>query len=54
MSSNSANGSAKFTMIKLLNGDYRRDDGSILIDGQTVNINEPRDAENLGIRMIYQ
>ncbi len=48
------NGAGKSTLIKILNGDYRRDDGSILIDGQTVNINEPRDAENLGIRMIYQ
>ncbi|MCK6579406.1 MAG: sugar ABC transporter ATP-binding protein [Anaerolineae bacterium] len=48
------NGAGKSTLIKILNGDYRRDGGEILIDGQPVNIDAPRDAENLGIRMIYQ
>jgi len=48
------NGAGKSTLIKILNGDYQKDDGSILIDGQLVQINQPRDAEALGIRMIYQ
>jgi ABC-type sugar transport system ATPase subunit len=48
------NGAGKSTLIKILNGDYRRDSGDILIDGQPVSIHEPRDAESLGIRMIYQ
>lgn len=48
------NGAGKSTLIKILNGDYQKDDGAILIDGQAVQINQPRDAEALGIRMIYQ
>src|SRR3954452_16871755 len=48
------NGAGKSTLIKILNGDYQKDGGAILIDGQSVQINRPRDAEALGIRMIYQ
>ncbi len=48
------NGAGKSTLIKILNGDYQKDGGMILIDGQPVQINRPRDAEALGIRMIYQ
>jgi ABC-type sugar transport system ATPase subunit len=48
------NGAGKSTLIKILNGDYRRDAGEIFIEGQPVTIDEPRDAEALGIRMIYQ
>lgn len=48
------NGAGKSTLIKILNGDYSRDSGTILIDGQPVSITNPRDAETLGIRMIYQ
>jgi ribose transport system ATP-binding protein len=48
------NGAGKSTLIKILNGDYQKDAGTILIDGTSVNINQPRDAEALGVRMIYQ
>ncbi len=48
------NGAGKSTLIKILNGDYQKDGGSILLDGKSVQINQPRDAEALGIRMIYQ
>lgn len=48
------NGAGKSTLIKILNGDYQRDEGSILINGEAVHLQEPRDAEALGIRMIYQ
>jgi ribose transport system ATP-binding protein len=48
------NGAGKSTLIKILNGDYPKDGGEILINGEPVVINEPRDAEALGIRMIYQ
>ena len=48
------NGAGKSTLIKILNGDYTRDDGEILLDGKAVTIDKPRDAEDLGIRMIYQ
>lgn len=48
------NGAGKSTLIKILNGDYARDSGTILINGKEVAIHHPRDAEALGIRMIYQ
>ncbi len=48
------NGAGKSTLIKILNGDYQSDGGTILMDGKPVVINQPRDAEELGIRMIYQ
>ncbi|MBW4437938.1 MAG: sugar ABC transporter ATP-binding protein [Pleurocapsa minor GSE-CHR-MK-17-07R] len=48
------NGAGKSTLIKILNGDYQKDGGSVLIDGQPTEITHPRDAEKLGIRMIYQ
>lgn len=48
------NGAGKSTLIKILNGDYQKDSGSIFINGQPVNITRPRDAEEHGIRMIYQ
>ncbi len=48
------NGAGKSTLIKILNGDYQKDGGTILIDEKLVQINRPRDAEALGIRMIYQ
>ena len=48
------NGAGKSTLIKILNGDYRKDSGEIVIEDQQVEIERPRDAEALGIRMIYQ
>src|SRR5215470_3838801 len=48
------NGAGKSTLIKILNGDYQKDAGAILINGSPVYINQPRDAEALGIQMIYQ
>lgn len=48
------NGAGKSTLIKILNGDYQKDDGAILIDGRAVEVDSPRQAADLGIRMIYQ
>jgi ribose transport system ATP-binding protein len=48
------NGAGKSTLIKILNGDYTRDSGTIRVDGQPVEISTPREAEAAGIRMIYQ
>ncbi|MEO8244465.1 MAG: ATP-binding cassette domain-containing protein [bacterium] len=48
------NGAGKSTLIKCLSGAYRRDFGQILINGEEVNIQNPRDAKRLGIETIYQ
>jgi ribose transport system ATP-binding protein len=48
------NGAGKSTLIKILNGDYQKDSGAIYLNGELVQIAQPRDAEELGIRMIYQ
>ena len=48
------NGAGKSTLIKALSGAYKRDAGSILIEGKEVEINNPRDAKAFGIETIYQ
>ncbi len=48
------NGAGKSTLIKVLSGAYKRDAGSIHLNGQEVSINNPRDAKGLGIETIYQ
>ena len=48
------NGAGKSTLIKILSGAYQRDAGEIFINGQKVEINNPRDAKSLGIETIYQ
>ena len=48
------NGAGKSTLIKVLSGAYKRDHGAILINGEEVAINNPRDAKAVGIETIYQ
>jgi D-xylose transport system ATP-binding protein len=48
------NGAGKSTLIKVLSGAYKRDGGTILINGEEVDINNPRDAKGYGIETIYQ
>jgi D-xylose transport system ATP-binding protein len=48
------NGAGKSTLIKILSGAYRRDQGKIFVDGNEVEIDNPRDAKALGIETIYQ
>jgi ribose transport system ATP-binding protein len=48
------NGAGKSTLMKILAGAERADEGGILIDGKEARIASPRDAEALGIGMIYQ
>ena len=48
------NGAGKSTLIKTLSGAYRRDSGSIRINGKEVAIENPRDARRHNIETIYQ
>ncbi|MDO8679040.1 MAG: sugar ABC transporter ATP-binding protein [Acidobacteriota bacterium] len=48
------NGAGKSTLMKILSGAYRKDQGRIVVDGKDVEIQSPRDALALGIRVIYQ
>lgn len=48
------NGAGKSTLIKILSGAYRADSGEILINGEPVEISDPRRGIALGISCIYQ
>ncbi|MFO1349620.1 MAG: ABC transporter ATP-binding protein [Gammaproteobacteria bacterium] len=48
------NGAGKSTLMQILYGLYQRDGGDILINGEAVEIHNPRDAIALGIGMIHQ
>ena len=48
------NGAGKSTLIKLITGVYRRDTGSILLDGQEIEPHSPHEAQALGISTVYQ
>ena len=48
------NGAGKSTLIKILSGAYKRDAGTIHVNGKEAQIAKPRDAKNYGIETIYQ
>ena len=48
------NGAGKSTLMKILGGAYRKDAGEIRMNGAAVDIDSPRAARDLGIRVIYQ
>lgn len=48
------NGAGKSTLMKILSGAYQKGDGQILLDGQTIEIKNPKHARQLGIAIIYQ
>ncbi|MGG6297244.1 ABC transporter ATP-binding protein [Leptolyngbya sp. AN02str] len=48
------NGAGKSTLVKCVMGFYAPTRGEILIDGASVNIDNPRDAHHYGIGMVYQ
>ena len=48
------NGACKSTLIKLVTGAYKPDEGEMLLDGQPLKVNGPKDAMNMGLTAIYQ
>jgi ribose transport system ATP-binding protein len=48
------NGAGKSTVLKVLNGIYKPNAGTVLIEGSPVKIASPRDAFDKGIAMVFQ
>ncbi|HEV2742332.1 MAG TPA: ATP-binding cassette domain-containing protein, partial [Rubrobacter sp.] len=48
------NGAGKSTLIKTLSGVHRYDEGRMLIEGEEVKFNSPRDALDRGIATVFQ
>jgi simple sugar transport system ATP-binding protein len=48
------NGAGKSTLVKCIMGFYVPDKGALKIDGQDVTVRNPRDAQALGVGMVYQ
>lgn len=48
------NGAGKSTLVKVLAGVHAPDAGSIEFDGETVEIDSPADAQELGIATVFQ
>jgi L-arabinose transport system ATP-binding protein len=48
------NVAGKSTLLKIINGDYQPDTGSLTMDGQPLVFANPRVAHQAGVRVIYQ
>jgi ribose transport system ATP-binding protein len=48
------NGAGKSTLMKILSGIYTMDSGRIVIDGDEVDVTDPKVAQRLGISIIHQ
>ena len=48
------NGAGKSTLIKIMTGIHKPDHGEILLDGRSINIQNPIDAQTHGIAAIHQ
>jgi len=48
------NGAGKSTLMKILSGAYQKSAGQIVLDGQDIEIRNPKHAQTLGISTIYQ
>ncbi|RIV26193.1 sugar ABC transporter ATP-binding protein [Alicyclobacillaceae bacterium I2511] len=48
------NGAGKSTLMKILSGAYTADSGKVFVDDKEVLISSPKDAEGIGISIVYQ
>jgi simple sugar transport system ATP-binding protein len=48
------NGAGKSTLIKALSGNLDLDDGEVYFEGRRVRLSTPRQAEDVGIEVVYQ
>ena len=48
------NGAGKSTLIKILSADYRKDSGTVILDGKEMNFRSTQEAIENGISVIYQ
>ena len=48
------NGAGKSTLVKCIMGFYVPDRGELRLDGAQVSVRNPRDAQALGVGMVYQ
>ena len=48
------NGAGKSTLVKCIMGFYHADQGQLLLNGEEVAVRNPRDAQALGVGMVYQ
>ncbi|MEO8607324.1 MAG: sugar ABC transporter ATP-binding protein [Chloroflexota bacterium] len=48
------NGAGKSTLIKLMTGVYRKDGGTIFLDGNIIEPHSPHEAQEYGISTVYQ
>lgn len=48
------NGAGKSTLIKIISGVVQKDDGSVIFDGEELNVKNPQQARKKGINVVYQ
>ena len=48
------NGAGKSTLVKCIMGFYSADKGQLILDGDEAQVRNPRDAQTLGVGMVYQ
>ncbi|MFB6469457.1 sugar ABC transporter ATP-binding protein [Cytobacillus sp. Hz8] len=49
-----ANGAGKSTLMKVISGAYTHYSGEIMLNGEKIEIQSPRDAQEKGIQIVYQ
>jgi ribose transport system ATP-binding protein len=48
------NGAGKLTLVKIISGAYQKTLGTLNLDGEEIEIKNPRNAQDLAISIIYQ